>query len=237
MAPRPPWATPATTPRVRNCHLLKLQGLLSPTPSHTPHPALFREGRNCKIVCNLKKKETALLGHQRQVSVSVFSEHVLVGLVCPVRPSPQPQRERVCHPRVAWRPSHPICSAACPSGAAPSPSHLCYLGVRHIWALQAAGGQAAARQLRSPLPTPTGAPHSCPRPLPVGGGQTHLPAPSTGWYVYQFHRILQYARPLPGSPQPFFWMFVDNLVLTEEDLDVATRFLEVRAGRGLCRGH
>ncbi|XDB47090.1 hypothetical protein AB1E18_000706 [Capra hircus] len=47
-----------------------------------------------------------------------------------------------------------------------------------------------------------------------------------GWYVYQFHRILQYARPLPGSPQPFFWMFVDNLVLTEEDLDVATRFLE-----------
>ncbi|XP_044796573.1 DNA (cytosine-5)-methyltransferase 3-like [Bubalus bubalis] len=48
-----------------------------------------------------------------------------------------------------------------------------------------------------------------------------------GWYVYQFHRILQYARPLPGSPQPFFWMFVDNLVLTEEDLDVATRFLEI----------
>ncbi|KAM9696373.1 DNA (cytosine-5)-methyltransferase 3-like isoform 2-T2 [Dama dama] len=47
-----------------------------------------------------------------------------------------------------------------------------------------------------------------------------------GWYVYQFHRILQYARPPPGSPQPFFWMFVDNLVLTEEDLDVATRFLE-----------
>lgn len=44
--------------------------------------------------------------------------------------------------------------------------------------------------------------------------------------MYQFHRILQYARPLPGSPQPFFWMFVDNLVLTEEDLDVATRFLE-----------
>lgn len=92
-------------------------------------------------------------------------------------------------------------------------------------------------QLRSPLPTPTGAPPSCPGPLPVGGAQTHLPAPSTGWYVYQFHRILQYARPLPGSPQPFFWMFVDNLVLTEEDLDVATRFLEVRAGQGLCRGH
>ncbi|KAI4591278.1 hypothetical protein MJG53_020287, partial [Ovis ammon polii x Ovis aries] len=53
-----------------------------------------------------------------------------------------------------------------------------------------------------------------------------------GWYVYQFHRILQYARPLPGSPQPFFWMFVDNLVLTEEDLDVATRFLEVRCTPG-----
>lgn len=92
-------------------------------------------------------------------------------------------------------------------------------------------------QLRPPLPAPTRAPPSCPRPLPVGGAQTHLDAPSPGWYVYQFHRILQYARPPPGSPQPFFWMFVDNLMLTEEDLDVATRFLEVRARRGLSRGH
>lgn len=131
------------------------------------------------------------------------------------------------------RPGAPPTPSArlCPSGAVPSPSHLSCLGVRHIWALQAVAGQAAATQPRSPLPTPTGAPPSCPGPLPVGGAQTHLPAPSTGWYVYQFHRILQYARPLPGSPQPFFWMFVDNLVLTEEDLDVATRFLEVRAGR------
>ncbi|XP_020926740.1 DNA (cytosine-5)-methyltransferase 3-like isoform X1 [Sus scrofa] len=48
-----------------------------------------------------------------------------------------------------------------------------------------------------------------------------------GWYLFQFHRILQYARPRPGSQQPFFWMFVDNLVLSEDDRAVATRFLEM----------
>ncbi|XP_015453100.1 DNA (cytosine-5)-methyltransferase 3-like isoform X1 [Pteropus alecto] len=46
-----------------------------------------------------------------------------------------------------------------------------------------------------------------------------------GWYLFQFHRVLQYAR--PGGPRPFFWMFVDNLVLTEDDRAVASRFLEV----------
>ncbi|XP_039713204.1 DNA (cytosine-5)-methyltransferase 3-like isoform X4 [Pteropus medius] len=45
-----------------------------------------------------------------------------------------------------------------------------------------------------------------------------------GWYLFQFHRVLQYAR--PGGPRPFFWMFVDNLVLTEDDRAVASRFLE-----------
>ncbi|XP_048202403.1 DNA (cytosine-5)-methyltransferase 3-like [Perognathus longimembris pacificus] len=49
---------------------------------------------------------------------------------------------------------------------------------------------------------------------------------SPGWYLFQFHRLLQYARPPPGSPQPFFWMFVDSLLLTPEDQDAATRFLE-----------
>ncbi|XP_006898489.1 PREDICTED: DNA (cytosine-5)-methyltransferase 3-like [Elephantulus edwardii] len=49
-----------------------------------------------------------------------------------------------------------------------------------------------------------------------------------GWYLFQFHRMLQYARPRPGSPQPFFWMFVDNLVLTVDDHVVATRFLETK---------
>ncbi|KAJ8793622.1 hypothetical protein J1605_003630 [Eschrichtius robustus] len=57
---------------------------------------------------------------------------------------------------------------------------------------------------------------------PLGHACDHPPA----WYLYQFHRILQYARPRPGSPQPFFWMFVDNLVLTKDDRIVATRFLE-----------
>lgn len=53
---------------------------------------------------------------------------------------------------------------------------------------------------------------------------------SAGWFLFQFHRVLQYSRPRPSSPQPFFWMFVDSLVLTEDDRAVATRFLEVRAG-------
>ncbi|KAM9089000.1 DNA (cytosine-5)-methyltransferase 3-like [Megaptera novaeangliae] len=57
---------------------------------------------------------------------------------------------------------------------------------------------------------------------PLGHACDHPPA----WYLYQFHRVLQYARPRPGSPQPFFWMFVDNLVLTKDDRIVATRFLE-----------
>lgn len=53
---------------------------------------------------------------------------------------------------------------------------------------------------------------------------------SVGWFLFQFHRVLQYSRPRPRSPQPFFWMFVDSLLLTEDDRAVATRFLEVRAG-------
>nr|XP_031538564.1 LOW QUALITY PROTEIN: DNA (cytosine-5)-methyltransferase 3-like [Vicugna pacos] len=57
---------------------------------------------------------------------------------------------------------------------------------------------------------------------PLGHTCDHPP----GWYLFQFHRVLQYARPRRGSQQPFFWMFVDNLVLTEEDRAVATRFLE-----------
>ncbi|XP_019601251.2 DNA (cytosine-5)-methyltransferase 3-like [Rhinolophus sinicus] len=47
-----------------------------------------------------------------------------------------------------------------------------------------------------------------------------------GWHLLQFHRILQYARPRQGRPQPFFWMFVDNLLLSKDDRSVATRFLE-----------
>ncbi|XP_005323631.2 DNA (cytosine-5)-methyltransferase 3-like isoform X1 [Ictidomys tridecemlineatus] len=49
---------------------------------------------------------------------------------------------------------------------------------------------------------------------------------SPGWYLFQFHRLLQYARPRPGSPQAFFWMFVDNLQLTGEEQAIAARFLE-----------
>nr|XP_035953126.1 DNA (cytosine-5)-methyltransferase 3-like [Halichoerus grypus] len=59
----------------------------------------------------------------------------------------------------------------------------------------------------------------------LGHACDHPPA----WYLFQFHRVLQYARPRPGSQQPFFWMFVDNLVLSQDDQTVATRFLEVRA--------
>ncbi|XP_048350037.1 DNA (cytosine-5)-methyltransferase 3-like [Sphaerodactylus townsendi] len=52
----------------------------------------------------------------------------------------------------------------------------------------------------------------------------HPPA----WYMYQFVRILQYSRP-PERSRPFFWMFIDNLVLEEETRDAACRFLETEA--------
>uniref|UniRef100_A0A673T2N4 PHD-type domain-containing protein n=2 Tax=Suricata suricatta TaxID=37032 RepID=A0A673T2N4_SURSU len=57
---------------------------------------------------------------------------------------------------------------------------------------------------------------------PIGHACARPPA----WYLLQFHRILQYARPRPACPRPFFWAFVDNLVLTQEDHATATRFLE-----------
>ncbi|XP_062072942.1 DNA (cytosine-5)-methyltransferase 3-like [Lepus europaeus] len=50
---------------------------------------------------------------------------------------------------------------------------------------------------------------------------------SPGWYLFQFHRVLQYARPSPGDPRPFFWMFLDNLRLTSDDQATAARFLEM----------
>ncbi|XP_075399016.1 DNA (cytosine-5)-methyltransferase 3-like, partial [Tenrec ecaudatus] len=47
-----------------------------------------------------------------------------------------------------------------------------------------------------------------------------------GWYLFQFHRLLQYAQD-QARGQPFFWMFVDNLVLKADDQKVAVRFLEM----------
>uniref|UniRef100_A0A7M4FEQ8 DNA methyltransferase 3 like n=1 Tax=Crocodylus porosus TaxID=8502 RepID=A0A7M4FEQ8_CROPO len=58
---------------------------------------------------------------------------------------------------------------------------------------------------------------------PVGNSYDHPPA----WYFYQYYQILQYGKPLENSERPFFWMFVDNLVLTEEDRDTASRFFKV----------
>ncbi|KAJ7320625.1 hypothetical protein JRQ81_020136 [Phrynocephalus forsythii] len=52
---------------------------------------------------------------------------------------------------------------------------------------------------------------------------------SSAWYFYQYFRILQYGRPSEGSKKPFFWLFVDNLVLEEEDRDTASRFFQVEA--------
>ncbi|XP_062831233.1 DNA (cytosine-5)-methyltransferase 3-like isoform X1 [Anolis carolinensis] len=46
------------------------------------------------------------------------------------------------------------------------------------------------------------------------------------WYFYQYMRILQYGRPPEGSQKPFFWLFLDNLVLDEEDRDTASRFFQ-----------
>ncbi|XP_021505399.1 DNA (cytosine-5)-methyltransferase 3-like [Meriones unguiculatus] len=60
---------------------------------------------------------------------------------------------------------------------------------------------------------------------PRGSSCDHCPA----WYMFQFHRILQYARPPSGSEQPFFWVFVDNLLMTEDDQITADRFLQMKA--------
>ncbi|XP_004594207.2 DNA (cytosine-5)-methyltransferase 3-like [Ochotona princeps] len=55
----------------------------------------------------------------------------------------------------------------------------------------------------------------------------HSSPRSPGWYLFQFHRMLQYTQPTASTQRPFFWMFVDNLLLTRDDLVTATRFLEV----------
>ncbi|XP_049641513.1 DNA (cytosine-5)-methyltransferase 3-like [Suncus etruscus] len=50
--------------------------------------------------------------------------------------------------------------------------------------------------------------------------------PCESWYLFQFHRILQYTRPPPGSSPLFFWAFVDALHLKPENQAIASRFLE-----------
>nr|KAF6320497.1 DNA methyltransferase 3 like [Pipistrellus kuhlii] len=60
-------------------------------------------------------------------------------------------------------------------------------------------------------------------PLRQASGRT------PGWYIFQYHRILEYALTQPSSSQPFFWMFVDNLMLTEAGHPDAKRFLEMDA--------
>ncbi|XP_031202510.1 DNA (cytosine-5)-methyltransferase 3-like isoform X2 [Mastomys coucha] len=47
--------------------------------------------------------------------------------------------------------------------------------------------------------------------------------------MFQFHRILQYARPRQESQRPFFWLFMDHLLLTEDDQVTTTRFLQTEA--------
>ncbi|XP_054830374.1 DNA (cytosine-5)-methyltransferase 3-like [Eublepharis macularius] len=50
----------------------------------------------------------------------------------------------------------------------------------------------------------------------------------SAWYMYQYDRILRYSRPIERS-RPFFWMFLDNLVLEEETRDAACRFWKTEA--------
>ncbi|XP_004602542.3 DNA (cytosine-5)-methyltransferase 3-like [Sorex araneus] len=57
---------------------------------------------------------------------------------------------------------------------------------------------------------------------PLGQAHNHSPC----WYLFQFHRLLQYVQPAPGSTLPFFWMFADHLLLRPDNQDIATRFLE-----------
>ncbi|KAL7983651.1 hypothetical protein Chor_000527 [Crotalus horridus] len=52
---------------------------------------------------------------------------------------------------------------------------------------------------------------------------------SSGWYFYQYFRILQYGSPEEKNKKPFFWLFVDNIVLDEEERDAASRFFQMEA--------
>ncbi|XP_051846549.1 DNA (cytosine-5)-methyltransferase 3-like [Antechinus flavipes] len=58
---------------------------------------------------------------------------------------------------------------------------------------------------------------------PIGQISEHPPV----WYFLQYYRVLQYGKPKMNSEQPFFWMFVDNLVLTKDDREIASRFFEI----------
>ncbi|KAG8136459.1 hypothetical protein E2320_005041 [Naja naja] len=52
---------------------------------------------------------------------------------------------------------------------------------------------------------------------------------SNTWYFYQYFRILQYGSPKEKNKKPFFWLFVDNIVLDEEEKDAASRFFQMEA--------
>ena len=54
--------------------------------------------------------------------------------------------------------------------------------------------------------------------------------------MFQFHRILQYALPRQESQRPFFWIFMDNLLLTEDGQETTTRFLQVSRGLAFLPG-
>ncbi|XP_034279780.1 uncharacterized protein LOC117669437 isoform X3 [Pantherophis guttatus] len=51
----------------------------------------------------------------------------------------------------------------------------------------------------------------------------------SAWYFYQYFRILQYGSPEEKNKKPFFWLFVDNIVLDEEERDAASRFFQMEA--------
>uniref|UniRef100_A0A8C5KQH3 DNMT3 ADD domain-containing protein n=1 Tax=Jaculus jaculus TaxID=51337 RepID=A0A8C5KQH3_JACJA len=72
------------------------------------------------------------------------------------------------------------------------------------------------------------------RDVSAEGGALWEAPDSCTWYMYQFHRILQYAQPNSKSQQPFFWMFADNLLLSDEDVRTANRFFEFVILQDVC---
>ncbi|KAL0610027.1 LOW QUALITY PROTEIN: DNA -methyltransferase 3-like [Plecturocebus cupreus] len=55
----------------------------------------------------------------------------------------------------------------------------------------------------------------------------HARDPPPAWHLFQFRLLLQYAG-RTGSPRPFFWLFVDPLVLNREDQDVVCCVLNMQ---------
>ncbi len=53
-----------------------------------------------------------------------------------------------------------------------------------------------------------------------------LSSDGTGRLFFEFYRILNYSKPHPDDPRPFFWMFENVVSMRAVDKQVISRFLQ-----------